>query len=114
MSNTLYSGYDSFTPDPGDWDGQEVRCKACDHIMDVRKNRKGPTCYAMAMAKSEREYDHYVCPNSGKDWHTKVIELLIESKNFKSKKLQELVLSEVKEILSEQEIDSEFLTKEIK
>ena len=111
-SKILHSGYDSFTPNPGEWDHLVVCCKACDTLMDVRKNCTGPTSSIMAMSGSVTQYDHYTCPHSGESWHNEVIDLLEEMRDFKSKTLRNVVLLEIKDILQNNNKNAAFLEKE--
>mgnify|MGYP003339915772 FL=1 len=111
-SKILHSGYDSFTPNPGEWDHLVVCCKACDTLMDVRKNCTGPTSSIMAMAGSTTQYDHYTCPHSGESWHNEVIDLFEEMRDFKSKTFKKIVLSEIQEILQNNNKNVIFLDKE--
>ena len=95
----LYSGYDSFTPDPGEW--TDCECGGCGAKMNVKRDCEGPTSYVMAMGKSTRKYDHFTCPNSGKEWHTQIIKLKEEIKDTVSVKLKKVLQSEIDEMMAE-------------
>lgn len=76
---TYYAGWDSFTPDPNEWDRKEAHaCKVCFSPMDCHPDCYGPTSSIMAMGGSKRAYDHWTCPHSKEDWHKQALQLCLD------------------------------------
>ena len=73
-------GYDIFFTDPDTV--EEMRCKVCGTLCKVERNVTGPTGWVEAMGKRGHWRDEFVCPNSGKPWHEKALELAMQIDEF--------------------------------
>jgi len=69
-----FKGYDFFTTKPDTI--EEMVCKVCGEVCDVKRGVRGPTSYASAMAKNNPLHDSFSCPNSNEDWHKQALEIL--------------------------------------
>lgn len=93
----LHIGYDSSSPDPGEF--EEMRCRVCDSMMEVTRNASGPTSSAMAMRGSKRDHDHFFCGHAGKDWHNQAIDLMNLRKDCPSRQFRIIIDAELSDVL---------------
>lgn len=97
---------DIFTPDPGEVEGP-VNCGVCGTEMECKRNCHGPRGWAMAMSGSKSYYDCFSCPHRGELWHKQVVKLRSAVRDTPSRKLADLFLEEVNEILDTRQATKE-------
>ena len=97
-SSTKGTFGDVYMPDPGTV--KEAHCGICKEIMTVKRDCVGPTSSIMAMGGSKRNYDSFYCPHRDTNWHKQVKVLQKKAKETPSKTLEEIYLSEAKNILA--------------
>jgi hypothetical protein len=106
----LYGNQGRFTQDPGKV--HAAQCSICDAPMTVERNVLGPTSWAESSARNlsmphQHLHDVFTCPNYTAAWHERIIELLHEAQEIKSRKLRAIVEEEIAEILKTKEIPEE-------
>ena len=79
-------------------------CGICDAQMDVERNVMGPTSRAESMGRKGHLHDTFTCPNLKEPWHKRVIELISEGCNTKSRKIRKILEDEIMEILATRKI----------
>jgi hypothetical protein len=92
-------GYDVFYTEPDTVD--EMYCKVCATLCDVKRSVFGPTGFAESMAKRGYWHDRLICPHSGKSWHIKALQLAIEIDQTHSKRLAALIRLDREDFLRE-------------
>lgn len=102
----FHSGWDHFTPDPGE--EKEMFCRVCSTKMDVKRNVKGATGWAEAMSiahgKGEGHlHDSFSCPLAHEDWHNQARVLKERIQSETSKLIIKLLKKEVKQVLKTRE-----------
>jgi hypothetical protein len=91
-----------FTPDPGKVpEGEVVYCGVCKDAMKETRNVNGARGFAMAMTGSKALHDVFECPNRKEDWHCQVIALRTEARASVSSFIEEILLEEAEQVLSE-------------
>jgi hypothetical protein len=90
-------GMDVFFEDPGVV--KEYKCRVCETICEVERNRLGPTGFCEAMAGLKSHHDRFECPHSDKEWHEKARDILSEAERTSSLMLSSLLKKEVKQIV---------------
>lgn len=95
------NGVDYILRKPGESDSET--CSACGLDMNIERNAKVYTSYASAMAGGEKSVmDIFRCPNTGKEWHDKVIALQEEVENTSSDSLKGIITSDIIKILKKE------------
>lgn len=99
MTKHYHSGYDYFTPDPGE--KQSMKCRACNSEMDVDHNMEISSRYPnIGDASSKRKVDRFTCPHSGEKWHNQAIELKKLIERTPSQTIADLVEAELNQVVS--------------
>lgn len=98
-----YIGINAFFQKPGKV--KEMRCKACNSVCKVTRNRYGPTSTASAMLKKSFYHDYFDCPNSGKDWHEKAVELWRAMNDTPSESIASLIKGDLEKTLGRADLD---------
>lgn len=89
-----------YTPNTGVIsENDHIECGVCGMTMNVDRNCFGPRCMAEAMQKIGSHYDKFVCPCADNEWHKRVVDIRNEIKQTASLKLQNLLQSEVNELI---------------
>ena len=91
----MSEGY--FTSEPGEYD--EMFCDLCGTKMDVRRDAYGSRSWAGAMAGIKHLHDAFTCPYYNERWHEQADEIKFAAWGHPSKKISDIMLSEVKEII---------------
>jgi hypothetical protein len=86
-----------FTPEPGTVD--TATCGICGALMTVERDQFGPTGFAEAMAHKGHAFDFFECPHLAEAWHKQIDALQQEIEDTPSRKLADMMQSEVDEIL---------------
>lgn len=92
-------GYDVFFPLPRTEDS--MRCRVCNTECNVTRDEMGATGFAEAMARSTHKHDRFQCPHSETEWHTYALNLFQESEKTSSKRVRELILQDLADLLNE-------------
>ncbi len=71
----VHRGYELFMPDPGTV--EEMECKVCGSVCDVKRGVIGPTSFGEAMGKGSHWHDEFRCPNRDESWHQQALEVLM-------------------------------------
>lgn len=87
-----------FTPDPGEM--ELMYCDVCGNKMDVERNVHGATGFAEAMAKSGHDHDLFTCVAREEMWHKQVYQLYEAGRESPSKRIENIMLDEAREILN--------------
>jgi hypothetical protein len=53
------------------------------------------------MSGSKSLHDAFSCPHAGEDWHDKAIKLIQEHENTSSKRVKDLILQDINDVLDE-------------
>ena len=93
------TGYDVFFEQPGTVTSHT--CRGCGAECIVERNRVGPTSWAGAMGKVQTPHDYFRCPNAGKDWHERAIDLVQRIEDTPSKRVTGLMQQDLIDILKE-------------
>lgn len=88
-------------PDPGKF--ETLACGVCGTRMNALRNVLGPTSFAAALGGSKRPHDYFSCPYLNGDWHRRIVALKMEAHRTSSKKMREILLGEIEEILAEED-----------
>jgi hypothetical protein len=86
-------------PDPNTIN--EAKCGNCGAIMLVERGLNGPTSFAMAMAKMNRQYDHFYCPYINQSWHKQLLKLRSDHQTTPSPSIKKILEQDIKMILQE-------------
>ena len=89
----MADGY--FTPDLDTWD--KAWCDVCGTELNVTRGVSGPTSFVMAMARTSRSHDLFLCPHRDSNWHQHVVALLEEKRKTKSPSLKSLIHNDAME-----------------
>lgn len=92
-------GYDFFVTDPGV--SKELYCRICKSRCEVDRNVYGPINWVSAVAGSYKHHDKFRCLNSDTEWHRQALEIYIAIESMPSKRVAELMISDLKDILME-------------
>lgn len=84
--------------DPGEFN--ELSCDICGEKMDVTRNVNGPTSFAAAMGEISRLHDSFNCPFREDMWHKQACKLKAEARRNPSKRLADIMMSEMTEVLT--------------
>ena len=84
---------------------ERVSCTACSMDMEVKRGVIGPTSWAGALARKEREHDYWACPNNELDWHDQIVGLIQEKQGTISRTLKALIQIDIDAIRDEHVAD---------
>ena len=101
----LEKGYTYFIRDPGAED--EIVCRVCGSLCDVRRDVYGPTSWSTAMARTFKRHDAFICPHADEDWHDKALRLVHAIEETPSKRVAELMKLDLRDILEEHTLGGE-------
>lgn len=83
---------------PGEQD--KSFCGVCNEEMVVIRNVNGPTGMAEAMAKRKHLHDWFSCPHMEEEWHKQVKALIEDATKSSSKRIEDIMLAEAKEVIA--------------
>ena len=89
-------GYGLFWGELGD--KKPRKCNICNTKMN-REDYNGPTSWAGAMAKSNRECYRFICPDIDTDWHEQAVNLVMESEKTSSPTLRKILKKDLEDII---------------
>ena len=76
-----------------------ARCGVCKKQMKVRRNILGSTGYNEALSGHKHLHDRFECPDYEQKWHQKLADLVQEMEGTASKKIKQIIIEEIAEIL---------------
>lgn len=108
--NSYHSGWEYFTPDPGEH--EKMFCRVCNSEMDVERAVMGPTGFAEAMSvhygKSKGHlHDTFKCPYAHETWHCQARILKQKILDEPSRVITTMLQAEVDEILARRKVTKE-------
>ena len=76
-------------------------CKVCGSLGEVERGKVGPISLYDGFSKKSTEHDLFYCPNINGDWHKTARKLMVEIRNTPSKRIAELMMADLEDILNE-------------
>ena len=96
-------GYDYFTiNDLNSVD--EMKCKVCGKVCDVKRRFYGATCFAEGMGGRGHVHDEFSCSDTSKPWHKQALSIVMEIKNIHSPSLKKIMAKDVSKILKKKKV----------
>ncbi len=92
-----HKGYEIFITDPDTVD--EMTCKICNSICDVKRRDYGPTSFGGAMLKHHRLHDRFDCPHREEEWHKQALELYLDIEKCHSPSLKEVMQNDLNNMI---------------
>ena len=92
-----HHGLDYFTSSPGVVD--QKHCLVCGSACLVQRDVRGPTGFAMALAKRQSRYDAFACVHADQSWHRESTRLVLARNQTPSKSVAALVQADLDELL---------------
>lgn len=84
-----HKGYELFMLDPGSV--EEMECKVCGSVCDVKRGVNGPTSFGEAMGKGFHFHDRFDCPHREEGWHKQALDILQEIEKCPSPSIREIM-----------------------
>lgn len=97
-----FKGYDFFTTLPDTVD--EMVCKVCGEICDVKRGVSGPMSWAGAMAKKNTVHDSFSCEYTDEDWHKQALAILKEIEKQPSPSVRKLMDNDLVRIIKKKKV----------
>jgi hypothetical protein len=94
-----FDGRGSYHVPPGAVDTK--LCGICGAICSVERNLNAPMNRAGAISHTNCVHDHFYCPNSNQDWHSRAYDIAQEYFRIPSKRIQSLLEQDWMDILEE-------------
>lgn len=101
-----HKGYELFMTEPDTVD--EMTCKVCGSICDVKRGVNGPTSFGEAMGKGTHLHDRFDCPDRKEKWHEQALELFQEMEKNPSPSLKKIMGDDLKEIVKKKKVIGEW------
>jgi hypothetical protein len=95
----MHLGFEIFYTTPRQVD--EMFCRVCGSLCEVKRDVYEPANFGMAQANISDLYDVFSCPHAGKSWHDKALKLVLAIQETPSKKMADLMLQDLKDLLKE-------------
>ena len=95
-------GYDFFTALPGTVD--EMVCKVCGDVCDVKRGVSGPMSWAGAMAKKNTTHDSFSCDHTDEDWHKQALKILEAIESCPSPSVRKLMKNDLVRIIKKKKV----------
>jgi len=94
-----FNGYDFFTflPDTK----EEVKCKVCGQICEVKRGVESATSFGEAMVHRTHIHDTFSCPDRYESWHKQALKLVIKIKKDPSPSIIKMMEKDLKKIIKD-------------
>ncbi len=92
-----HKGYELFFTDQDTVD--EMRCKVCETVCDVKVGINGPSGFGEAMGRGSHLHDRFDCPHCDEEWHEQALELMQDIEKSPSPTLQNIMKDDLDDIV---------------
>ena len=97
-----FKGYDFFTTKPDTID--EMVCKVCGEVCDVKRGVSGPMSWGMAMAKKNTIHDSFSCDHTDEAWHKQALEIVRAIKDCPSPSVRKIMDNDLVRIIKKKKV----------